>query len=122
MEIKSNKPIYLQLADQIMDEAFAPNCEPGARLLSVRDFAARSGVNANTVMRTYAWLQQEGLVTQKRGIGYFYSMDAREKILDMRRSHFFENEINYFFNRLTELGVAPEELQSLYQKYITDQK
>ena len=90
MDFNENKPIYLQLADQIMDEVESSDLQSGKRLLSVRDYAAKNGVNANTVMRTYTWLQQEGIIYNQRGIGYFYADDARDKVLEMRRKVFFD--------------------------------
>src|SRR4051812_35826437 len=43
----------------------------GARLPSVREMAAASGVNANTVRAVYARLEAEGLVATEHGRGTF---------------------------------------------------
>lgn len=118
MELSENKPIYLQLADQIMDEVLVPGFETGSRVLSVREFATRCGVNANTVMRTYSWLQQEGIIRNQRGIGYFFSDDAKELVMEMRKKKFFQSEILFLFKRLSELTVSPEELKKLYSGYL----
>lgn len=118
MEFNENKPIYLQLADQIMDEAERPDFEPGARLPSVREFAAKTGVNANTVMRTYTWLQQEKIIYNKRGIGFFYDPEARERVLSNRRQQFFEKEMPHFVERMTALGITLEEFSKIYSEYI----
>lgn len=105
----NNKPIYLQLADQLMDDLQRGLVKPGDRLLSVRDYGAQAGVNANTVMRTYTWLQQEGIIYNKRGIGYFYSEDARERVMDMRRREFYTREMPRFIRRMHDLGITVEE-------------
>ncbi len=118
MDFNENKPIYLQLADQIMDNVEIFGQQTGKRLLSVRDYAAKSGVNANTVMRTYTWLQQEGIIYNQRGIGYFYADDARDKVLEMRRKIFFDKEIKYFMDRLITLHISPEKLSEIYKSYI----
>lgn len=122
MDFNENKPIYLQLADQIMDEVEMSGRQAGKRLLSVRDYAARTGVNANTVMRTYTWLQQEGIIYNQRGIGYFYADDARDKVLEMRRQIFFDKEIKYFMDRLIALQISPEKLSEIYSSYIADKR
>jgi len=44
---------------------------PGARLPSVREMAAATGVNANTVRAVYARLEAEGLVATEHGRGTF---------------------------------------------------
>lgn len=118
MDFNENKPIYLQLADQIMDEIERSVDLNGRRLQSVRDYAAKTGVNANTVMRTYTWLQQEGIIYNQRGIGYFYSPDAREKVLEMRRHIFFEKEIKYFMDRLIALQITPSHFSHIFNNYI----
>lgn len=110
MEFNENKPIYLQLADQLMDETERHGFSPGGRLPSVREYAAQTGVNANTVMRTYTWLQQEGIIYNKRGIGYFYSDNAKELVFRMRREQFFEKEMPYFIGRMRALHITIEEL------------
>lgn len=118
MDFNENKPIYIQLADQIMDEIERGDSRPGDRLLSVRDYAAKTGVNANTVMRSYAQLQQEGIIYNQRGIGYFYTPDCGEKVLEMRKRSFFNKEIHYFMERLKALKVSPEELMKMYDEYL----
>lgn len=122
MEFSENKPIYLQIADQIMDEVERDPGLAGERLASVRDFAARSGVNANTVMRTYTWLQQEEIIYNQRGIGYFYSPDARDKVIEMRRRKFMDRELDYFFNRMRSFEVEPQALEQLYREWLTQNK
>lgn len=119
MDFNENKPIYLQLADQIMDEVERSVSLNGRRLPSVRDYAATTGVNANTVMRTYTWLQQEGIIYNQRGIGYFYSADAGDKVLEMRRKVFFDKEIKYFMDRLVALKITPEDFNNIYTRYIS---
>lgn len=116
MEFNDNKPIYLQLADQLMDATERPGFTPGGRLPSVREYASSTGVNANTVMRTYTWLQQEEIIYNKRGIGYFYSEGAKDRVFNMRRNQFFEKEMPYFIERMKALNVSIEELMSFYKE------
>lgn len=118
MEFNENKPIYLQLADQIMDEVESSVAREGERLLSVRDYAAKCGVNANTVMRTYTWLQQEAIIYNQRGIGFFYADNARELVLKKRREIFYDKELHYFLERLVALQISPQEFTTLYQNFI----
>lgn len=121
MDFNENKPIYIQLADQIMDGVERGESGPGDRLLSVRNYAAKTGVNANTVMRSYAQLQQEGIIFNQRGIGYFYADDCREKVLEMRKKTFFYKEMKYFMDRLSALKVTPDELKAMYERFLNQQ-
>lgn len=122
MEFSDNRPIYLQLADQIMDDVEQGWMNNGDRIPSVREFAARSGVNANTVMRSYSWLQNEKIIYNQRGIGYFYTDDARERVLEMRREIFNEKEMGYFMSRLATFGITPGEFAKEYENYLKRMK
>ncbi|MDE7403385.1 MAG: GntR family transcriptional regulator [Muribaculaceae bacterium] len=110
MEFRENKPIYLQLADQLLDEVERGQSSGGDRLLSVREYAGKTGVNVNTVMRAYNWLQQEDVIFNRRGIGYFFADDARERVLNMRRREFWDKELPYFIDRMRALEISPEEI------------
>lgn len=118
MEFSDNKPIYLQLADSLMDEVERKPVLQGERLPSVREYAAKTGVNANTVMRTYTTLQQEGIIFNQRGIGYFYAANANELVLAARRREFFERDIKYLMERMSILGITPEEFSGIYSEYL----
>lgn len=118
MAPQTAKAIYLQLADDIMDAILDKSFTTGERIPSVREYAARVEVNANTVMRTYEHLQQLGVIFNRRGIGYFVAEDAREVILNTRRELFFNSETPYFFSRMKQFGVTPDELRQMYADYI----
>ena len=81
MDFNSDKPIYLQIADSICDRILSGELKSEDRIPSVREYGAELGVNPNTMMRSYDKLLNEGIVFNKRGIGYFISPDAREKVL-----------------------------------------
>ena len=121
MLFSENKPIYLQIADGIMDAVQRGDYAAEDRLPSVREYAARVEVNANTVMRAYDWLQQQEIIYNKRGIGFFVDSHAGERILAMRRRTFFGEEAAYFFGRLASFGISPEELTKLYSEYLAQQ-
>lgn len=116
MDFSENKPIYLQLADQIMDEVERREYTPGGRLPSVREYASSTGVNANTVMRTYTWLQQENIIFNKRGIGYFLEENAREKVIKARRERFFDKIIPQLVKRMKALGITLDDIKEEYNK------
>ena len=71
MEFNSNKAIYLQISDMICEQILSGALAADDRIPSVREYGASIGVNPNTVMRTYEKLTNEGIIYNKRGIGYF---------------------------------------------------
>lgn len=120
MNFNDNKPIYLQIADSLMDSIVRGDLPDQSRLPSVRDYAIEAGVNPNTVMRTFVWLQQQELIYMKRGIGYFVAPNACARILQMRKEYFFDHEANYFFDRLSSFGITPEQLMNAYTDFLSN--
>lgn len=118
MNFSENKPIYLQITDNIMDDILSGTYAADCRLPSVREYATKVGVNANTVMRSYDWLQQQSVIFNKRGIGFFVLPEAHKRILEMRRNIFFRDEAAYFFSRLKSFGLSPNDLAALYADYL----
>ena len=118
MNFNDNKAIYLQIADRIGDQILTGSLTPDGKVPSVRELAAEIEVNANTVARTYEYLQQSGVIYTKRGLGYFVSPDAREKIVASRRAQLMQGEMDYFLGQLKAVGITPAELQQLYTDYL----
>lgn len=117
MDFKDSKPIYLQIADRICDEILLGKYVSDERIPSVREYASIVEVNANTVMRSFDYLQSMGVIYNKRGIGYFVAADGRTNILCRRKEYFQREEAEYFFRQLYTLGVTEDELLEMYRKY-----
>ncbi len=118
MQFKENQTIYLQIAERISDEILLGHYAIGARIPSVREYAALVEVNANTVMRSYEFLQTQGIIFNKRGIGFFVSPDAKIKIREYRRNEFLKNELPRFFMQLYTLHIPMDEIDSMYREFI----
>lgn len=117
MIFKESKPIYLQIADRICDEILQGIYHEGERIPSVREYAAMVEVNANTAMRAFDFLQNQSVITMKRGIGYYVSNGAGERILAFRREAFYNEELFDFFHQIYTLGFSMKEVNELYHKY-----
>ncbi len=105
MNFNADKPIYLQIADSISDRILSGELKGEDRLPSVRDYGADIGVNPNTVMRVYERLTDDEVIYNKRGIGYFVSPDAREKILASKREEFLSKDVPAIKRRMELLGL-----------------
>mgnify|MGYP002520020585 FL=1 len=108
MEFDSNKPIYLQILDNICDQILDGTLKPDGRILSVREYGANLGVNPNTIMRSYEKLTNDGIIYNRRGLGYFISPDAREKVLDIKRKEFIDTVLPKIRRQMQLLGIGTE--------------
>ena len=73
-------------------------------------------VNPNTVMRTYSYLQDMGIIFNKRGIGYFVADHAYEKTLDLKKRNFLNRELPHVFRTMDLLSLTFDDLEDLYRK------
>ncbi|MDR0989110.1 MAG: GntR family transcriptional regulator [Prevotellaceae bacterium] len=122
MDFKESKAIYLQIADRICDEILLGAYSADERVPSVREYAAVVEVNANTVMRSYDFLQSKQIIYNKRGIGYFVTAGADKLIVALRHKEFLQEESAYFFKQLYSLGITDDQLVSMYNEYKQTQK
>lgn len=114
MNFKNQKAIYMQIADHVIEGILAESLKGGDRMQSVREMAATVEVNPNTVMRSYSYLQDEGLIFNKRGIGYFIADDALKRTQNMKKQSFINNILPDFFRQMDLLGIDFAELQKIY--------
>ncbi len=111
MDFKKQKPIYQQIADTLCERIVGDEWKAEERIPSVRDIAVQLGVNPNTVMRSFDFLQQAEIIYNKRGVGYFVATDAKERIMALQRKEFMEEELPAFKQRLNVLGLTFDDLK-----------
>ncbi len=73
---QAKQPIYLQIRDRIGHLIETGRLQPNAQLPSIRTLAQTANVNKLTVLEAYSVLEAEGLVSAKRGSGYFIKTQA----------------------------------------------
>lgn len=105
MEFDVNRPIYLQIADNICERILSGEFKSASRIPSVREWGMQIGVNPNTVARSYEQLSSRGVIYNQRGIGFFVANDAIDVIKDSERRKFIEEELPAFRNRAELLGI-----------------
>ena len=115
MKFKKNQTIYLQIADFICENILTHKWPQEEKISSVRELAASIEVNPNTVMRTYSHLQEMGVIYNKRGIGYFVSKGAPDKIKDMQKQEFIKQELPEVFKKMQLLQIDFQELEKIYK-------
>ncbi|MBX0333406.1 GntR family transcriptional regulator [Pontibacter sp. HSC-14F20] len=117
MEFKENEPIYLQIAAHVSDQILLGKWAAEDKIPSVRDLAVTFQVNPNTVMRTYEQLQNQEVIYNKRGIGFFVTPDAVKKVKVQRKERFLQQDLPEFFRNIFVLEIDLDEIQQRYQVY-----
>ena len=108
MTFSNDKAIYIQMADRLCDDNLAGDYADAARIPSVREYAEKLEVHTTTAVKACDYLARDGIIYNKRGLGYFVTAGARERIMDARRKDFMENILPDMFRnmRLLDVGIV----------------
>lgn len=119
MEFNDHKPIYLQIADFLCERILCGEWKEEERIPSVRELGIDLGVNPNTIMRSYDFLQSMNVIYNKRGIGYFVSQEAIVNIKNEMRERFINEDLQEVFKKMDLLEISIEEFEHLFTKFKT---
>ncbi|MBA2869767.1 GntR family transcriptional regulator [Anoxybacillus calidus] len=107
-EFDASKPIYMQLAERINKKIIRNELGLGEKLPSVREMAVQSGVNPNTVQRTYSELERMGIVETRRGQGTFVT--ENKEVIKRLREQLKQEIMSEFVRNMKELGFTMDEI------------
>ena len=114
MEFRENRAIYLQIADLVCENILNGTWKPGQRIPSIRELAESIEVNPNTAMRTFGYLEDQGIIHNQRGIGFFLSENAYEITRELMKKTFISRELPQMFRTLDLLRMGFDDLAGLY--------
>ena len=117
MEFNDSQAIYLQIADYICEKILSGEWKEGDRIPSVRELAIEVEVNPNTVMRTFTYLQEKGIISNQRGVGFFVADDGYKQTKNYMSKHFIKTDLKYVFKMMDLLGISFNELKDLYNNH-----
>lgn len=119
-ELNTEKPVYLQLVEQIQAKIISGIYKPGDKLPSVRDLAAQAMVNPNTMQRAMTELERDGLVYTNRTAGRFITSD--EELIKQLKTEYIAAIVQDFLDKMKQLGLGPDEIISYLNIIIENKK
>jgi GntR family transcriptional regulator len=102
-----DRPIYVQLKEQLKLLIVSGGYPPGSKLPSVRDLAAEASVNPNTLQRALTELERDGLVFAQRTSGRFVTED--ENMIRQAKKEMALEQILLFFEKMKSMGYNEKE-------------
>lgn len=112
-EFKDDRPIYLQLMEQIQLNIISGVYTVGEKLPSVRELAGEASVNPNTVQKALSELERTGLIFSQRTNGRFITEDI-EMIKNMKND-LAKEQIEIFLNNMEKIGYNKKDTIKLIQ-------
>ena len=115
MTFNTDQPIYLQMANRLCEEILSGKYVADSRIPSVREYASMLQVNVNTAVKAYDELAQNGVIYNKRGLGYFVASSAKTEILKERRQKFMNRILPELFQQMRLLGISIAEVHEAWK-------
>lgn len=117
-KIDNNKPVYIQLVEQLKVKIISGEIELDSKLDSVRSLAADAMVNPNTMQKALAELEREGFVYSKRTSGRFVT-DNKE-LIENERKNLVKDNVKNTLDTLINLGYTNEEILNLVEEILRE--
>lgn len=103
---ENDRPIYIQLVEQLKLFIISGVFSPGTRLPSVRDLAMQSKVNPNTMQKALSELENLQLIYTERTNGKFVTDD--DKLIQKYRDDFAKRQVAIYLKEMAKLGITQE--------------
>ena len=113
-DFTDDKPIYLQLTEQMCLRIANGTYKPGDKFPSVRDIATEAGVNPNTVQRAFSELERSGIVCAQRTTGRFITEDS--DMIYKLREDLAKEHAQTFLKKMASLGYSRNEAADFLSK------
>lgn len=119
MDFRKQQPIYMQIADVLLEDILSHKLTDGDKIPSVREMAIHVQVNPNTVQRSYQWLQDENIIHQKRGIGFYLSEGVLHKTVALKKAEFLKEILPETIRQMQLLGISMDDLKGYLKDHNT---
>ena len=108
--LEDNVPIYLQIVGYIKRGIVAGTIPDGAEMPSRRMLSALLGVNPNTVQKSYAMLEEEGLIHSRSGAKSCVAAD--EAAIRRLRGELLGQNLKTVIDAMKQMGMTLEDAQA----------
>lgn len=104
------------MADRLCDEIIAGTYKDDDRIPSVREYAVMLQVNTNTAVKAFDQLSRDGIIYNKRGLGYFVTSGAAKTIRKVRRQEFMKQTLPELFRQMRLLDITIDDVRQQWEE------
>ncbi len=112
-DFETDRPIYVQLVEQIQLRIVAGEYPAGSRLPAVRELAAEVSVNPNTMQKALGELERMDLVRSQRTSGRFITEDVNK--IRMIKENLAREQLARFLEQMQAIGYNREDILRLLE-------
>jgi GntR family transcriptional regulator len=107
LDARSGMPTYMQLVNQVRRAVRNGILRAGDRLPTAREMVAALAINPNTVLKAYSYLENEGLVTSRPGLGTFITQGIEAQLAPTVQRN-LRRGLDAWLKRAAEAGLDQE--------------
>jgi GntR family transcriptional regulator len=122
LDFRSGLPIYIQIANQIEQQASGGTLKPGNQLPTVRALALELRVNFNTVARAYRLLDEAGVISTQQGRGTYVMEKAAPEMEKRLRRETLEALARQYIGEGKRLNFSDAELSRMVRDQLKSWK
>ena len=115
IDLASPTSVYRQIIEQVKYAVATGALAPGDRLPTIRQVAADTRVNRNTIAHAYAELEREGVISSRPGRGSFVE-DVKTAIHKRERLRILEEMVEKVLVEAYHFQIPPEELRKVFDR------
>jgi GntR family transcriptional regulator len=112
LDARSGMPTYMQLVNQVRRAVRNGTLRAGDRLPTAREMVASLAINPNTVLKSYTFLESEGLVTSRPGLGTFITQGIEAQLAPAAQRQ-LRRGLDAWLKRAAEAGLDHEGVLAL---------
>ncbi|MFV0393925.1 MAG: GntR family transcriptional regulator [Coprobacillaceae bacterium] len=99
---ENDRPIYLQIMDELIIKIVSGEYEPGQKIPPVRELATQIKVNPNTLQRAFSELESLNIIKAQRTSGRFVTNDT--SLIAHLKNKLALQKVENFFDEMRQLG------------------
>lgn len=122
MKLDGEKPIFIQLAEQLEDAILSGAYTEESQIPSTTEISVKFKINPATALKGINILVDEDIVYKKRGLGMFVKTGAMNKIMEKRKQTYYESFIIPMISEAEKLGLSKEELIKMIERGVENGK
>ncbi len=107
-----DKPIYMQIKEQVIDQIINEELKPGEMLPSIRVLAKELRISVITTKRAYEELEKDGYIETVVGKGTFVS-GINKALIRERQMGLLENDLSTIIDNAKRMKLSKQELFDL---------
>lgn len=112
----SEKPIFMQIAEQIEDSIFMGIFLEEEKIPSTNEISVLLNINPHTVLKGMNRLVDEEIIYKRRGLGMYVRAGAVEKIRTKRQDAFFNQYVASMIREAQKLQMTKEQVMQLIER------